>query len=118
MEDRERAPAAAEASSLGCATAGRGTAVTVAAAAPSGRGMLSRASSEIPSCPSSSTDAGDTEGGTDAVLPSGSATPAAPGPVVPGSLEAPAAGTGALAVISAIVLWQVYTGMDFRVTSG
>ena len=94
--------------------------MTVAAAAPSGRGMLSRASSEIPSCPSSSmaTDAGDTEGGTDAVLPSGSATPAAPGPVVPGSLEAPAAGTGALAVISAIVLWQVYTGMDFRVTSG
>ena len=35
-----------------------------------------------------------------------------------GSLEAPAAGTGVLAVISAIVLWQVYTGMDFRVTSG
>jgi len=94
--------------------------VTVAAAAPSGRGTLSRASSEIPSCPSSSTatDAGDTEGGTDVVLLSGSAAPAAPGPVVPGSLEAPAAGTGVLAVISAIVLWQVYTGMDFRVTSG
>ena len=52
------------------------------------------------------------------VLLSGSAAPAAPGPVVPGSLEAPAAGTGVLAVISAIVLWQVYTGMDFRVTSG
>jgi hypothetical protein len=54
-------------------------------------------------------------GGTDVVLLSGSAAPAAPGLVAPGSLEAPTVGTGALAVISAIVLWQVYTGMDFQV---